>query len=64
MIDSSERIQYIADYLACYKQKIEMLNNNGLFDGAVLFELLSAETLALWFGQKFRNMNSTKAIKR
>lgn len=46
MIDSAERIQYIADYLACYKQKIEMLNKNGLFDGAVLFELLSAETLA------------------
>lgn len=61
MRDSSERIQYIADYLSSYKTKIEALNKNGLFDTATLYELFAAEICKLWFGQDFTNLNTVRA---
>lgn len=61
MKNSAERIQYITEYLISYKQKIEALNKNGLFDAATLYELFAHEACALWFGQKFSNLNSDTA---
>ncbi|WP_349946743.1 SMEK domain-containing protein [Lacrimispora sp. BS-2] len=61
MKNSAERIQYITEYLISYKQKIEALNKNGLFDAATLYELFALEVCALWFGQKFSNLNSDTA---
>ena len=61
MRDSSERVQYIADYLCSYKTKIEALNKNGLFDTATLYELFAAEVCKLWFGQDFINLNTTRS---
>ena len=50
MMNSTERMGYIADYLSHYKQKIEALNKLGLFDTAVLYELFSTEICGIWFG--------------
>jgi len=61
MKNSAERIQFITEYLISYKQKIEVLNKNGLFDAATLYELFALEACALWFGQKFSNLNSDTA---
>lgn len=61
MRDSTERIQYIADYLSSYKAKIESLNKNGLFDAATLYELFASEVCKLWFGQTFRNLNIVRS---
>lgn len=61
MKNSAERIQYITEYLISYKQKIEVLNKNGLFDAATLYELFALEACSLWFGQKFSNLNSDTA---
>ena len=61
MINSSERINYITNYLTSYKLKIESLNSNGLFDNAVLYELFAQEICSLWFGIKFYNLNVEKS---
>lgn len=61
MKNSSERIQYIAGYLTSYRQKIEALNKNGLFDAATLYELFALKVCNLWFGQNFTNLNASKA---
>lgn len=58
--ESAERIQYIADYIASYKIKIEALNKNGLFDTATLYEVFAQGICEIWFGQKFFNLNSTR----
>ncbi|RPF47680.1 hypothetical protein EDD70_0478 [Hydrogenoanaerobacterium saccharovorans] len=60
MKDSDKRIQFIADYISAYEQKIKLLNNNGLFDSAKLFELFAIEVGSLYFGQKFSNLNIVK----
>ena len=39
--ESSERIQYIVDYIVSYKTKIEALNKKGLFDTATLYEIFA-----------------------
>lgn len=57
MKNSSERIQYITSYLSSYKAKIEMLNKEGLFDAAKLFELFAKEVCRIYFGQNFANLN-------
>ena len=61
MRDSAERIQFIADYLSSYKAKIELLNKNGLFDAATLYELFASEVCRLWFGQVFKNLNTVRS---
>lgn len=58
MIGSSERINFIADYTSSYETKIRALNSNGLFDSAKMFELFAQEVCALYFKQKFTNLNS------
>ena len=57
MKKSDTRIQFIADYISAYEEKIKLFNNNGLFDSAKLFELFAAEVGNLYFGQKFINLN-------
>lgn len=59
--DSAERIQYITEYIVSYKAKIEALNKKGLFDTATLYEIFAQKICEIWFGQKFSNLNSTKA---
>jgi hypothetical protein len=54
---SDERIQFITDYISVYEEKIKMLNINGLFDAAKLFELFAIEAGSLYFGQKLSNLN-------
>lgn len=58
MLNSSERINFIVDYLVSYKNKIEALNRQGLFDAAKLFELFAVEVSNFWFGKKFKNLNT------
>lgn len=52
-----ERIQFIAEYISAYEEKIKLLNKNGLFDTAKLFELFAIEVGNLYFGQRFSNLN-------
>jgi len=54
---SVERIQFIADYISAYEEKIKLLNINGLFDAAKLFELFAIEVGSLYFGQRISNLN-------
>jgi len=54
---SDMRIQFISDYISAYEQKIKLLNNNGLFDSAKLFELFAIEVGSLYLGQRFGNLN-------
>lgn len=54
---SDERIQFIADYISSYEEKIRLLNINGLFDSAKLFELFAIEVGSLYLGQKLNNLN-------
>ena len=54
---SDERIQFIADYISAYEEKIKLLNINGLFDAAKLFELFAIEVGSLYFGQRLSNLN-------
>lgn len=61
MLESVNRIQYITDYIVNYENNIKILNKLGLFDNATLFELFAIECTSLWFGQRFSNLNSTKA---
>ena len=60
MRESKKRIEYITDYIVLYTTKIEILNKEGLFDNATLFEIFAQKICELWFGQKFSNLNSTK----
>lgn len=57
MNKSEERIQFIADYISAYEEKIKLLNINGLFDAAKLFELFAIEVGSLYFEQIFSNLN-------
>lgn len=61
MKESSERIQYITEYIVSYKAKIEALNKKGLFDTATLYEIFAQKICEIWFSQRFSNLNSTKA---
>lgn len=60
MLNSAERIDFISDYIGSYESKIKLLNKNGLFDAAKLFELFAQEVCKLWFGQAFQNLNEIK----
>ena len=57
MKGSSERLSFIASYISAYKQKIELLNHEGLFDEAKLFELFAIEVGSLIFNTKLTNLN-------
>lgn len=57
MKKSNERIQFITEYISAYENKIKLLNSNGLFDAAKLFELFAIEVGSLYFGQRFNNLN-------
>lgn len=57
MMNTSERINFIADYLTNYESKIKLLNNCGLFDATLHFELFAQEVCKLWFGKQFLNLN-------
>ena len=57
MLNSSERMNFIIEYMSAYKEKIKMANKNGLFDAAKLFELFAIKVCELWFGQNFFNLN-------
>lgn len=57
MKESSKRIQFIADYISAYEEKIKLLNVNGLFYAAKLFELFAIEVGGLYFGQRLSNLN-------
>lgn len=57
MEKTAERIQFIADYISAYEEKIKLLNINGLFDAAKLFELFAIEVGSLYFGQRLSNLN-------
>lgn len=57
MKKSDERIQFIADYISAYEKKIRLLNTNGLFDAAKLFELFAIEVGGIFLGQKLSNLN-------
>ena len=61
MINSADRMDYIADYIASYKTKIQLLNRQGLFDNATLFELFAENVCSLWFGKTFKNLNLEKS---
>lgn len=57
MKEAGERIQFIADYISSYEAKIRVLNINGLFDAAKLFELFAIEVGSLYFDQRLSNLN-------
>jgi len=50
--ESDKRIQFITDYISAYEEKIKLLNINGLFDSAKLFELFAIEVGSLYFVRK------------
>ncbi len=52
-----ERIQFIAEYLSAYEEKIKLLNKGGLFDAAKLFELFAIEVGSLYLDQRLSNLN-------
>ena len=54
---SEERCQFIAGYISAYEEKVRLLNKNGLFDTAKLFELFAIEVGSLYLGQRFSNLN-------
>lgn len=57
MLDSNEKMSFIIEYMAAYKEKINMANKLGLFDAAKMFEIFAIEVCKLWFGQDFSNLN-------
>lgn len=61
MLGTSNRIEYITNYIVNYENNIKTLNKLGLFNDATLFELFAIECVSLWFGQRFFNLNSTRA---
>lgn len=60
MYNSENRINYISDYISAYESKIKLLNSEGLFDAAKLFELFAIEVGSLYFGQRLKNLNIEK----
>ena len=60
MYNSEIRINYISEYISAYESKIKLLNSEGLFDAAKLFELFAVEVGSLYFGQRLKNLNIEK----
>lgn len=60
MYNSEIRMSYIAEYISAYESKIKLLNAEGLFDAAKLFELFAIEVGSLYFNQKLINLNIEK----
>lgn len=60
MLNSEIRINFISEYISAYESKIKLLNSEGLFDAAKLFELFAIEVGSLYFGQKLENLNIEK----
>lgn len=60
MLESSERINFITNYMTAYENKIKALNSAGLFDAAKLFETFALNICHLYFGIEFINLNIEK----
>lgn len=60
MKNITHQVNYITEYLTCYKQKVEILNKIGLFDEAKHFELFAIEIARLWFEKDFHNSNEKR----
>lgn len=60
MYNSEFRLNYISEYMSAYESKIKLLNSEGLFDAAKLFELFAIEVGSLYFGKKLKNLNIEK----
>lgn len=58
MKNSEKRIEFITSYISAYEEKIKLLNKEGLFDSAKLFELFAIEVGSLLFGQRLSNLNT------
>lgn len=58
MLYSSNRMQFIIDYITSYEQKIKIANKKGLFDSAKMFELFAEEVCKLYYGMDFHNLNN------
>lgn len=48
MKNSTERINFISDYISSYENKIKMLNKQGLFNDAKMFELFASKVGELY----------------
>ena len=57
MKKSDIRIQYITEYISGYESKIKILNSQGLFDSAKLFELFAIKVGSLYLNQELSNLN-------
>ena len=57
MKESGKRIHFIAGHISAYEETIKLLNSNGLFDSAKLFELFAIEVGSLFLGQRLSNLN-------
>lgn len=60
ILNSTNRIKFITEYISAYEEKIKMCNENSLFDEAKMFELFAKEVCELYFNQDFKNLNSIK----
>lgn len=60
MKNSKKRIDTIIDYLSSYEAKIRLLNRNGLFDEAKLFEIFALEICQVLYKMSFTNSNTQK----
>ena len=60
MLESNKRIQFITDYISSYEERIKLLNSNGLFDAAKLFELFAVEVGSLYFNKKTQQFECRK----
>lgn len=58
MLNSKERIDFIASYITSYENRLEALNAVGLFDSAKLFELFALDVCSLYFKMGFINLNT------
>ena len=54
---SDTRIRLIAEYISAYESKIQLLNSDGFFDYAKLFELFAIEVDSLYLRQRLSNLN-------
>ncbi len=57
MIDSDERFGFISTYISAYEEKIKLVNKEGLFNSAKLFELFAIEVGSLYLGYGLKNLN-------
>lgn len=61
MKETDKIIDFIADYISAYENKIKLKNKLGLYDCAKLFESFAIEISKLYFNQTFHNCNDENA---